>query len=387
MSTSPLFAPNYQQFAPNVSGLEITEFCIWNGQDAELVADHIYTQRDLDDDIFKGRLDIDSLLAWETRWPHLVDCITNELSVQGGLLLIKACLTLPPPNQPLDSAKLKTHLAVTVQEPCMGEVSVITRIYTMGQKVLELANVIPDAQTGKLYIPFAQEFWTAFLQGLRDLQQDATEKQRLREAKTVIGGITVVQEIWSEDRTQRIGLLCWEFAVDEDSKQPISVHQLLLPGQSSESSSFDVSPTYFPMPAAPFVAPAPQDEFARGALSTPGYSTCFPVTTFNSSPLAAYTSTSHLHPYSATLQRYSVSPMPTLEQPMSPLMIRPSSAPIEFGGEFSREFGGAEIVDAGAVVPSMDPGQGGLGIMGLEEETAWLEYTTPRQVKKEWEAL
>jgi hypothetical protein len=382
MPNSPLFAPNYQQFASNASGLDVAEFCIWNGQDGEAVADHVYTQRALDEDIFQGRMDVDALPGWEGRWPHLADCVANEGSILGGILLVKARLTLPPPGQPLDSAKLKTHLAVTVQEPCMGEVSVLTRIYTMGQKVLELVNVIPQAQTGKLFIPFAQEFWTAFLQGLRNLQEDASEKRRIREAKTVIGGITVVQEVWSEEGSRRIGLLCWEFGVDEDSKQPISIRQLILPGQSSGSSSYEVSPTYFPSHGTPFISPAPQDEFANGAVSAPAYTTSFPTTTFHSSPLAAYNSSSHLHPYAASLQRYSVSPMPTLEQSTSPLMIRPSSAPIGFNGDF----GGTEIVDAGVVVPSMDPGQGGLGISGLEEEAAWLEYTTPRR-NEEWEAL
>jgi hypothetical protein len=62
-------------------------------------------------------------------------------------------------------------------------------------------------------------------------------------------------------------------------------------------------------------------------------------------------------------------------------MIRLLSAPIRFNGIF----GAAEVL-AGAVVPSMDPGQGGLGIMGLGDEAAWLEYTPPRQ-NEEWDLL
>jgi hypothetical protein len=260
-------------------------------------------------------------------------------------------------------------LAITVQEPCIGEVSVVTRIYTMGQKVLELTNVISPPQNGKLYIPFAQEFWTAFLQGLRSLQEETSEKRRTREAKTVIGGITVNQEIWSEDGNRRIGLLCWEFGLDEDSKQPISVRQIILPGQQV-TSNYEVSPSYYTQ--TPYLNTAPQD-FSSTYPS-------FQPTTFHSSPLAAYDSTSHLHPYAATLQRYSVSPMPTLEQATSPLIMRPASAPIGFNGTF----GGTEIVDAGVVVPSMDPGHGGLGISGLEEETPWLDYSAARR-NDEWE--
>jgi hypothetical protein len=366
---SPLFAPNYNQYASNASGLDISEFCIWNGPEGENIADHVYSQRVIDEDVFKGRVEIDSLPGWEGRWPHLADCLNTEGTVQGGVLLIKSRLTLPPLSQTLDSSSLKTHLAIAVQEPCIGEVSVVTRIYTMGQKVLELTNVISQPQNGKLYIPFAQEFWTAFLQGLRSLQEDTSEKRRTREAKTVIGGITVNQEIWSEDGNRRIGLLCWEFGVDEDSKQPISVRQIILPGQQG-ASNYEVSPSFYAQTA--YISAAPQD-FSSAYPS-------FQPTTFHSSPLAAYDSSSHLHPYAATLQRYSVSPMPTLEQATSPLIMRPASAPIGFNGNFA----GSEIVDAGVVVPSMDPGQGGLGITGLEEETPWMEYTTARR-NDEWE--
>jgi hypothetical protein len=233
----------------------------------------------------------------------------------------------------------------------------------MGQKVLELTNVISQSQNGTLYIPFAQEFWTAFLHGLRTLQEDTSEKRRIREAKTVIGGITVCQEIWADDSTQRrIGMLCWEFGLHDDSKPAISVRQVILPGQHG---NYDVSPSYYQQTPT-FLSPAPQN------FSYPTY-----PTTFHSSPLAAYNNSSHLHPYAATLQRYSVSPMPTLEQATSPLIMRPSSAPIGFNGGF----GGNDLVQVG-VVPSMDPRQGGLGISGLEEETGWLDYTRRNE---EWE--
>lgn len=59
--------------------------------------------------------------------------------------------------------------------------------------------------------------------------------------------------------------------------------------------------------------------------------------------------------------------------------MRPASAPIGFNGGFA----GSEIVDAG-IVPSMVPGAGGLGISGLEEEDAWLDYTIVRR-NDEWE--
>jgi hypothetical protein len=63
-------------------------------------------------------------------------------------------------------------------------------------------------------------------------------------------------------------------------------------------------------PAAPtptFLSPAPQE-----------YYPTFPV--LHSSPLATYNS-GHLHPCAANLQRYSVRPMPTLEQATSPLTV------------------------------------------------------------------
>ena len=384
MFTSPLFAPNYQQYASNTSGLDVAEFCIWNGQDGETVADHVYTQRNLNEDVFRGCLDIDALSSWETRWPHFAHCITNEGSIQGGVLLIKVRLTIPSHEQPLDPATLKTHLAVTVQEPCIGEVSVTTRIYTMGQQVLELANVTSQAQTGKFYIPFAQEFWTVFLQGLRNLPEGAMEKRRLRKVMTVLGGITVVQEIWAEEGARRIGLLCWEFGVDEDSKQPISVRQVILAGQQSGHPNCEISPTYFPTHETPFIPPQPQDEFNTGGVSAAASPTSFPTATFDSSPYAPYHSSSHLHPNTAIRQRHSVSPMTTLEQTTSPLMIRRLSGAPPIG--FSEGFGGAEIVGMSVVAPGMDLGHGALGITGLEAEAAWLEYTSPSR-NEEWEAF
>lgn len=375
---SPLFAPNYTQYAPNASGLDIAEFCIWNGPEGETVADHVYTQRVIDEDVFNGRVEVESQPNWASRWPHLADCIEREVPVQGGVLLINSRLTLPPLNQALDANSLKTHLAVTVQEPCMGEVSVVTRIYTMGQKVLELTNPIATSPIAKLYVPFAQEFWTAFLQGLRNLQEETSEKRRIREAKTVIGRITVIQELWSEDGARRIGLFCWEFGVDEDSKQPIQIQQLILPGQTP-SPTYEVSPTYYTTQTTPgpFLSSAPPQQDFTNYPAPP----TFP-TTFHSSPLAPYDSSSHLHPYAATLQRYSVSPMPTLEQATSPLIMRPTSAPIGFNPAaptFENE-----IVDAG-VVPSMDPGQGGLGISGLGQEAAWLDYSSAARRVDEWQ--
>jgi len=343
---SPLFAPNLNQFTPNASGLDVSEFLIWNGVENEAIH-HVYSQRDPQEDVFKGRVDSSNLPGWETRWPHLAECINAEGSVNCGVLLVKARLALPPIELALEPNDLKTHLAVTLQEPCMEEVNVVTRIYTMGQKVLELTNPVPQEQGGKLYIPFAQEFWVAFLQGLRNLQQDS-EKRRLRESKTVIGGVTLIQELWAQDH--RIGLLCWEFGIDEDLKNSITIREWVMPQTQN----------YF----TPFISPAPS----------------YPV--FHSSPLAAYNQSTHLHPYAATLQRYSVSPMPSLEQSSSPLMMRPASAPIGFNAGFA----GSEIVDTGVVVPSMDPSQaGGLGITGLDEENGWLDYTSANRRSDEWE--
>jgi len=378
---SPLFAPNYNQYAPNSSGLDIAEFCIWHGQDGASVAEHVYTQRIIDEDVFNGRLEIDSLLNWTTRYPHLAECIERECPVQGGVLLIKSRLMLPALSRVLDANSLKTHLAVAVQDQYISELNVVTRIYTMGQKVLELTSPVAPPTNGKLYVPFAQEFWTAFLQGLRNLQEETSEKRRIREAKTVIGGITVIQELWSEEGTNRVGLLCWEFSVDEeDQKQPISIEQLILPGQQS-SPAYEVSPNYFAVQGTtpgPFISTTSATEFPAYPAPPP----TFQPTAFHSSPLAHYNTSSHLHPYTATLQRYSVSPMPTLEQATSPLIMRLSSAPIGFNPAVTPAFEG-EIVDTGVVVPSMDPGSDGLGITGLGQDGAWLEYSAPRRVG-EW---
>ena len=87
--------------------------------------------------------------GWESRWPRLADCLPNEETVQGGALLVKSRITLPALDQGLDTNSLKTHLVVRVRELCLGEVSVLTCIYSMGQKVLELINPIPHVQTGK----------------------------------------------------------------------------------------------------------------------------------------------------------------------------------------------------------------------------------------------
>jgi hypothetical protein len=375
---SPLFAPSYNQYATNSSGLDIAQFCIWHGQEGAAVAEHVYTQRVINEDVFNGRVGIDSLPDWTTRYPHLAECIERECPVQGGVLLVKSRLTLPALNQVLDANTLKTHLAVTVQDPYVSDLSAVTRIYTMGQKVLELTNLLsPPIANGIVYVPFAQEFWTAFLQGLRNLQGETSEKRRTREAKTVIGGITVIQELWSESETHRIGLICWEFGVDEEQKQSISVQEVILPGQEP-SPTYEVSPTYFGTTEntpGPFISTtAPPTDFT-GYPPPP----TFQPTLLHSSPLAHYNSSSHLHPYAATLQRYSVSPMPTLEQATSPLIMRSASAPTGFNP--SAPTFDNDIVDTGVVVPSMDPGSDGLGITGLGQEGAWLDYSAPRRVE------
>jgi hypothetical protein len=145
-----------------MSGLDIAEFCIWNGPEGETMADHVYSQRVIGDDVFNGRTEIETMPGWETRWPHLADCLASEGTVQGGVLLVKSRLTLPSPAQTLDAGSLKTHLAVSVQEPLMGDVSVVTRIYTMGQKVLELTNVIVPVKMGLCISPSRKNFGRHF---------------------------------------------------------------------------------------------------------------------------------------------------------------------------------------------------------------------------------
>ena len=362
---APLFTSNYNQYASNTSGLDIAEFCIWNGQEGQPIAEHVYTQRAIEEDIFNGRVEAESLPKWMNRWPHLAECNDRESPVQGSVLLVKSHLTLPPLGQVLDANSLKTHLAVTIQDACISEISVITRIYTMGQKVLELTNFVVPSANEKLYIPFAQEFWSAFLQGLRNLQGETSESRPAHEAKTVIGGISVIQELWSENATRRVGFLCWEFDLDEDQKQSISIKQFILPGQQQTSPTYETSPTYFPAAEAtpsPFLAAPPPD------FSTYPAPPSFP-TTFHSSPFTSYNGSTHLHPFAANLQRHSVSPMPTLEQATSPLIMRPSSAPI--GINPAPPTYEDEIVDTGVVLPTMVPAQGGLGISGLGQQ-AWL---------------
>lgn len=133
---------------------------------------------------------------------------------------------------------LETQLALMCNAPPRTRDQWIctTRVYTIGNKVLELQQktrldqvnrVEPidglKSQPGmKLNVPFATDFWATFLASLASLEpnqqglgQAERAAKRSQDSRNAVAGITIVQELTtmenSSELPQRLCVLLWEF--------------------------------------------------------------------------------------------------------------------------------------------------------------------------------
>lgn len=218
---------------------------------------------------------------------------------------------------------LRTRLEAFNNIPSMSthHFECVTIIYTLGQRVLELRQdvtfeVFPAGQ--KLIIPFANEFWGAFLAGLSNLQPAASDDARARrkkekEAQAAISGITVIQEIYSHDpasasqRRERRSILIWEFSKSDAPESRTTFCNIALPKWMREEIVYTPDrqgrTTYGqPLSESRLQLATP----AYGGLSSQDYSRSAPEPAgfMEESPLSAY-SFPQLPVYTASQESYA----------------------------------------------------------------------------------
>lgn len=227
--------------------LQVDEFCVWATRKIKATADdqvsHVYSAFDKDASV--PNVHIDSITEWPRRFP----CVQNLLAEapQCPVFHLRSSLKLP---QSLDlegehQVVLRTQLSMTCFSNRPTEQwSCTTRVYTLGSKVLELKQKVSmeqltstDPTTGskqklglKVAVPFATDFWAAFLAGLASLDQSLqnmseTDRaiRREHDSRNAVSGITIVQEIavveTSMRPSERLSLLMWEFNKTAEDKE------------------------------------------------------------------------------------------------------------------------------------------------------------------------
>lgn len=223
------------------SQLQVEEFCIWatkrestTGEDS---VSHVYTG--FDKELGCPTASIDAVSDWALRFPCLSNLFADPFAAQCPVFHLRSGLNLPD-SLDLEGDQqvvLRTQLSLScIPYRAREQWVCTTRVYTMGSKVLELKQKVSmeqlstiDPTTGmqqkiglKVAVPFATDFWAAFLAGLASLDQSlqslsAAERttKRERDSRNAVAGITVVQEIatveTSLELSERLSILLWEF--------------------------------------------------------------------------------------------------------------------------------------------------------------------------------
>lgn len=209
---------------PSTSEPRFADFCVWATRNAgpnatEEIA-HVYTK-------YAGSVDsytpLDAVADWPFKFPCLSEMIADAQGVRCGVFFIQSSLHLPHQLDLTGQSQivLRTQLAMLrPQSALQAAWGCTTRIYTMGNKVLELKQRVPldspsglaggaASAAGRTSVPFATDFWAAFLAGLSHIDSE----NRDRDVRNALDGITVVQEIFAIDgpETHRECVLLWEF--------------------------------------------------------------------------------------------------------------------------------------------------------------------------------
>lgn len=171
---------------------------------------------------------------------HKFPCIADITGETEATPMLAFYVSLATPPKSREGASIMANLQIEFLARAYSPAPTwecVTRIYTMGQKVLEISNevVALDSSLSRhvserdrrqvLALPFATEFWTAFFHGLNVAQQDGAEEQgidaerikrkREKEARAAIGGINIIQEVFavwrSTNRRARKSVLVWNF--------------------------------------------------------------------------------------------------------------------------------------------------------------------------------
>ncbi|CCG83419.1 Transcription factor AbaA [Taphrina deformans PYCC 5710] len=221
--------------------LQLDEFCIWATRSevgsSENHVSHVYTTFQKNAPIAVAP--IDAVSDWALRFPCLPQLVADQYSDQCPVYHLRASMNLP---ETLDlegeqQVVLRTQLSMAgLAQRSREQWYCITRVYTMGNKVLELkqkvnkqdpsSTSVPSGvnqnQGPSVAVPFATDFWAAFLAGLATLDQSSQnmspeemKAKRDRDSYNAVSGITVVQEIatmeTSLESSKRLNVLIWEF--------------------------------------------------------------------------------------------------------------------------------------------------------------------------------
>ncbi|BFZ64068.1 hypothetical protein YB2330_005206 [Saitoella coloradoensis] len=214
-----------------------TAFCVWSATDEpqgrEQVV-HMFTRLRTG----LAPTPLESLSNWTVRFPYLADSLYKYGQIPEQILHFRAGIALPEVQAA--ETVLRTHLSLLCDAALAQshQWGCTTKIYTMGTKVLELRQdvLLNQSQVAgkmKIGVPFATDFWAAFLTGLATIQgqvktQAIDERERRkkeRESSTAVGGISIVQELMGlsnveDGRAPKIIMLVWELEKEEPGRAP-----------------------------------------------------------------------------------------------------------------------------------------------------------------------
>lgn len=142
------------------------------------------------------------------------------------------------PTTPIISAKTKFYLPITNtspdsifkstlefllnhSDPAARHWTCVTKVYTLGNEVLSLVEpvaVLPEKRALKLVLPFANDFWAAFIVGITGAAGAKTHK----EAARAVNAITMTQQLYTSAdaplaRDRAYATLLWEFEMVTDA--------------------------------------------------------------------------------------------------------------------------------------------------------------------------
>ena len=361
---------------PQVPSLEFTDFQIWSQKvDAP---ENIWTYAHMKtspspsaSSALAHPVTLDCISDWAVRFPHLADAMASRGSTPNSVLHARVNIGLTDHLNPREWM-LQTHMLSKLHHEiaASGTWQSSFKIYsTGGHKVLDLAEDIGEYETSdgtgiSLSAPFPVIFWQHFLFGLMESQdpnkdagmaayadtpsQIRARKKKEKEAKAVLGGITMVQEISCRSSTTGLQqppyLILWEFGRAELGKESFTYRKIILPKKLTERqqpakasvATPSMGHTYMPSPHLPAPAypsyhvpqqPMPMPAYPQAAYD--GQPMMTPVNHYFPVYTSSYPSTLH-HPAGsdANGSPEHTSPLPPYSNMMLPMPHgQPQTAP------------------------------------------------------------
>jgi len=200
------------------------------------------------------------------RFPNLKDYHLNnvEPELQIPILHNMVNLNLPPWDKKIDG-KHETKLQVELKNVPSdeSEFGCLTVIYSFGNEVIRLIDDVPNYKQQKnlvnplefknhiLELPFAKEFWNAFLKSIENNINDSNDVIKSETQKTIaVKAITMKQIIFVKDPLISLSnissntsinsndiksVLLWEFTKSNESSST-TTRRLYLPNSSNEKN-------------------------------------------------------------------------------------------------------------------------------------------------------